>query len=172
MNTIPLSGYAICFGPLALVILGFIAFAALTDANARRSYLRRVDMRPDGERPAYPGMAVSGQLVAETPSGLAVTITPEAPVARPAAAVSTGPDDLKRVEGIGPKMESILNAAGIMTFAQLAAKSADELRAILTEGGARAINDPTTWSQQAALAARGDWSALELLQDQLKGGRR
>jgi hypothetical protein len=37
---IPLSGFLLCFVPLALVILGFIAAATVTDRHARRSYLR------------------------------------------------------------------------------------------------------------------------------------
>ncbi len=81
------------------------------------------------------------------------------------------PDDLKKIEGIGPKTERILNEHGIMTFAQLAATSEETLQAILDEAGFR-LGDPGTWAEQAALAAKGDWEALETLQDALKGGRR
>jgi hypothetical protein len=34
------------------------------------------------------------------------------------------------------------------------------------------LADPTTWPEQAALAAQGEWEALAQLQDELKGGRR
>lgn len=80
------------------------------------------------------------------------------------------PDDLKRVEGIGPKISSLLQAAGITTFAQLAATDVSQVKQILREAGTRA--NPSTWSEQAGLAAAGDWDALEALQAELKGGRR
>ncbi|MBL7064715.1 MAG: DUF4332 domain-containing protein [Anaerolineae bacterium] len=92
-----------------------------------------------------------------------------APVARPAPPT---PDDLKRIEGIGPKISGVLQAAGITTFAQLAATDVSRLRQILTEAGLAALADPSTWPEQAGLAAAGKWDALEVLQDELKGGRR
>jgi predicted flap endonuclease-1-like 5' DNA nuclease len=91
-----------------------------------------------------------------------------APVPQP---VPPTPDDLKRVEGIGPKISDLLQAAGITTFAQLAATDASRLRRTLREAGIT-IADPTTWPEQAALAASGRWDALEALQAELKGGRR
>lgn len=81
------------------------------------------------------------------------------------------PDDLKLIEGIGPKISSLLNAAGIMTFAQLANTPVADLQAILDKAGLR-LGDPATWPEQAALAAKGDLAGLQTLQDELKGGRR
>ena len=83
----------------------------------------------------------------------------------------TVPDNLRRIEGIGPKVAGILNGAGIATFAQLADTSVEQLRAILEAEGLKFMK-PDTWPEQAALAARGDWDALQNLQEQLKGGRR
>ena len=79
-------------------------------------------------------------------------------------------DDIKLIEGIGPKTEALLNAAGIVTFADLAAKSPEELLVILREAGGRGT--PDTWPQQAALAAAGKMDELKQLQDELDGGRR
>jgi len=93
----------------------------------------------------------------------------EEPAPAPQPAPPT-PEDLKRVEGIGPKISGLLQAAGITTFAQLAATDIDQLKRILREAGTRA--NPSTWSEQAGLAAAGDWDALEALQAELKGGRR
>jgi hypothetical protein len=83
------------------------------------------------------------------------------------------PDDLKRVEGIGPKISGVLQAAGITTFAQLADTDVDRLKQVLEEADPNLLRlaDPTTWPQQARLAADGDWETLEKLQDELKGGR-
>lgn len=84
------------------------------------------------------------------------------------------PDDLTRIEGIGPKISGVLHGAGIATFAQLAAASPDHLAQILQAADPRLLRlaDPTSWPQQSALAATGEWQALEALQGALKGGRR
>ncbi|NJN99739.1 MAG: hypothetical protein HC875_39380, partial [Anaerolineales bacterium] len=44
-----LSGIVLCYGPLAAVIFGFIGFALITDKIANRTYLRRLDPRPEAE---------------------------------------------------------------------------------------------------------------------------
>ncbi|MBK8390495.1 MAG: 30S ribosomal protein S1 [Saprospiraceae bacterium] len=117
--------------------------------------------------------------VAEAPVAEAEVETPEveAPVAEavaepPVAAPSTKKDDLKIIEGIGPKIAEHLNAAGIHTFAELAASSVESLQAVLDAAGpAYTIHDPGTWAQQAQLAADGKMDELQVLQDELKGGK-
>lgn len=79
-------------------------------------------------------------------------------------------DDLKVIEGIGPRVASLLNEAGITTFAQLASLGVEELDSIL-DAAKLQMMDPATWAEQAKLAAAGEWDALERLQDVLKGGR-
>lgn len=83
-------------------------------------------------------------------------------------------DNLKRIEGIGPKIASVLQAAGITTFAQLAAAEVSQIEQILEEADPRLrrLADPSTWPEQAQLAASGDWDALAALLNELKGGRR
>lgn len=109
------------------------------------------------------GVAAPSHVV-ETPEGLA----------RRAAPVAEGreADDLQVIEGIGPKISGLLQAAGITTFAQLAATDVSRLREILAQAGLSALADPTTWPEQASLAAAGKWDELQALQDALKGGRR
>ncbi len=92
--------------------------------------------------------------------------------AAPKKAAKAGKDDLKKVEGVGPKIASLLTDAGINTFAELAATDADKIREILEAAGSRyKMHDPTTWPQQAALAAEGKWDELAALQHSMKGGR-
>jgi len=85
-------------------------------------------------------------------------------------AVSPALDDLKKIEGIGPRVASLLNDSGIVTFAQLAEIPVDKLIEIL-ETNKLQMMDPTSWPQQAKLAADADWGALEKLQGDLKAGR-
>lgn len=88
------------------------------------------------------------------------------------AAKPENPDDLKIVEGIGPKIEKLCNDIGIWTFAQLAATPVDTLQKMLDEAGpAYRIADPGTWSKQAELAAAGKWDELKEYQDFLLGGK-
>jgi large subunit ribosomal protein L21 len=81
-------------------------------------------------------------------------------------------DKLTLIEGIGPKVQEILTAQGIETFEKLAATSVEQLKTILEEqGGVYLAMDPTTWPEQAALAAAGKMDELKAWQEDLKGGR-
>ncbi len=82
------------------------------------------------------------------------------------------PANLKRIEGIGPKTSSVLQEAGVLTFAQLATMDVGDLRQILDDAGIGRIVNPETWPEQAKFASVGDWDGLAVLQDELKGGRR
>ena len=82
-------------------------------------------------------------------------------------------DDLKIVEGIGPKISQLLNDAGIHTWENLADSSKNEIQAILSKAGqGYEMHDPTTWPEQAELLAKGKWEEFEQLTKTLKGGKR
>jgi ribosomal protein L30 len=87
------------------------------------------------------------------------------------APVPPGSDDLKIIEGIGPKIAGVLQQAGIATFAQLAETSSERLTEIMQEAKLRLAN-PETWAEQSALAAAGKWDELKELQARLNAGRR
>jgi len=104
---------------------------------------------------------VTAPSVAVPVIGLAAT--PVAPVV---------PDDLKIVEGIGPKIEGLLNDEDILTFVQLAATTSERIKEILEAAGPRfQMHDPGTWPQQAALARDEKWDELKAWQDELNKGR-
>lgn len=85
---------------------------------------------------------------------------------------SSNPNDLKVVEGIGPKIEGLLKDGGINTWSELAATDVQRIQEILDAAGPRyQLAVPRTWPQQAALAAAGDWAALKTLQDELNAGK-
>lgn len=80
-------------------------------------------------------------------------------------------DNLKRIEGIGPKISGLLNNAGIKSYWALSDSTAEDLREILLSGGPRyKMHNPNSWPQQARLAAEGKWNELQALQDKLNGG--
>lgn len=71
-------------------------------------------------------------------------------------------DDLKKIYGIGPKMESILNAQGIKTFNALNKMSADSLQKVIdSSGNAYKVYKAAQWLNQAALASKGEFKKLE-----------
>ena len=108
------------------------------------------------------GAAVVSEKVEEVVMARGIPAAVAAPVAS---------DDLKKIEGIGPKIAELLNDAGINTFAALAAASEDSLKEILKGGGSRfAMKNPSTWARQAQMAADGNWAELEKWQDELDGG--
>ncbi|MET3028934.1 hypothetical protein ABXT06_19810 [Flavobacterium sp. UW10123] len=81
-------------------------------------------------------------------------------------------DDLKIVEGIGPKIEALFNAAGINTWHELSQASTEKLQSILDAGGENyAMHNPSTWARQALLAYQGKWQDLKEWQDSLLGGK-
>ncbi len=100
-----------------------------------------------------------------------IDIEAEAP---PEEAVPVVADELERIDGIGPKISSVLQAAGITTFAALAATDVRRLEEVLETESPRLLRlaDPATWPEQARLAAAGDWEGLEAFQGTLRGGRR
>jgi len=94
------------------------------------------------------------------------------PAVPPAQAQSHTPDDLTRIEGIGPKIAAALNAAGIASFEQLASASENQLRAALEAKGLRFAPSLSTWHTQAGYLARGDAAGFEAYVKTLVAGRK
>lgn len=112
------------------------------------------------------------EIVEDVVTEIKEEVNAEAPADEPAATTITEMDDLKAVEGIGPKIEEILNKGNIHTYAQLAATEVDAIKTMLAEAGGRYKNhNPTTWPRQAKMAADGQWDELKVWQDELDGGK-
>jgi predicted flap endonuclease-1-like 5' DNA nuclease len=168
--------------------------AAEDAINAAEGVKKRVEIKSADEKPApsaarsdsTPPSAAQSDSTPPAPSPeprAAAPTPPPAPASRPepdapvpatetAMAASAGSDDLTRIEGIGPKIASILLEAGIDSFAKLAEMSEDAVLATIKAGGLRITPSVNTWAQQAKLAADGDWEGLAQLQQRLRGGKR
>ncbi len=80
-------------------------------------------------------------------------------------------DDLKLVEGIGPKIEELFHAAGYKTWASVAQADVNNLKKILEDAGERfKMHDPTTWPRQCQLMVDEEWADLKKYQEFLDGG--
>jgi predicted flap endonuclease-1-like 5' DNA nuclease len=86
---------------------------------------------------------------------------------------STGGDDLKKIEGVGPKIEQLLNADGVKSYDDVMVIGADKIREILLKAGPQyKVHDPSTWGDQSQLAKDEKWDELYEMQTQLKGGKK
>ncbi len=111
--------------------------------------------------------------VEETPIA---TVAPEAQkeveVKKTPEVIEHTPDDFTKIEGIGPKINQIMIDGGITTYAAMAYAKPEQLREVLVSAGNRyKMHDPTSWPEQAALAAEGKWDELKALQDELNAGK-
>ncbi len=93
----------------------------------------------------------------------------EAAPKKAAAPKTAKADDLKKIEGIGPKIAETLAAAGINTYADLAKTKAEKIAEIIADVRGNHVTD--TWPAQAQLAADGKWDELKKWQDELDGGK-
>ena len=85
---------------------------------------------------------------------------------RKPSANRAGVDDLKKVMGIGAKMEKILHNKGIKTYAALSSIGVKQLQAIIDgAGGYYRSYKASMWKSEAALAKAGKF-------DKMKSGRR
>ncbi|MBX7227118.1 MAG: hypothetical protein K1X55_13875 [Chitinophagales bacterium] len=120
--------------------------------------------------------ATINSLQAEIASLKAANVVVDLPFDAEAAALVFGKkvvkDDLKLVEGIGPKIEELFHAAGITTWKSLSETSVERCREILDGGGEHyQIHDPGTWPKQCEMMYKGLWQELKEWQDILDGGK-
>jgi len=81
-------------------------------------------------------------------------------------------NDLKLIEGIGPKIEALFHQFGIKTWKALAESSADKCQEVLNSGGKRyRIHDPASWPMQAKMAYEGHWEQLFEWQEKHRAGK-
>ncbi|NND15037.1 MAG: hypothetical protein HKN89_01785 [Eudoraea sp.] len=81
-------------------------------------------------------------------------------------------NDLKIIEGIGPKIEGLFNNEGVNTWSEFADLSVARSREILMTGGDRyRLHDPASWPMQARMCSEGKWKDLARWQDDHKRGK-
>ena len=149
----------------ALTAAGIATYAALSEANEPqiRRALHDADMTPPGNVSTWPmqaSLASKGdwQGLMKLNEKQRAAAKPAAP--RTEAAAAAPPDDLTQINGIGPRISTILNEGGITTYADLQRANTGELRQIIAVGGALPPSSLESWPTQASYAARGDWSGL------------
>ena len=149
----------------ALAAAGITTYAAVAQSNEPqlRHALHDADMAPPANVATWPMQATYAAkgdwqgLMKHNQKGTQAKSKAAKPKAGAAAGAS---DDLTQINGIGPRLASVLNAGGVTTYAQLEHMSADELRGIVAASGALTPPSLETWPTQASYAGRGDWEGL------------
>lgn len=81
-------------------------------------------------------------------------------------------DDLKVIEGIGPKIESLFHNYDIKTWDALAHCSVAKCQEVLESGGDRfRVHDPSSWPMQAMMCYENKWKELYRWQEEHKHGK-
>lgn len=100
--------------------------------------------KPKAKKKTAPAQAKGDAPIKDVPPGLLKT------------ARSGGGDDLKRIKGVGPKLESMLNDIGIFHFDQIASWSSEEVAwADASFVGFKGRVSRDDWVSQAKLLAQG-----------------
>jgi large subunit ribosomal protein L21 len=143
--------------------------------NGHRQYLSEIVIESivaSGATPAKKEEAKKAEPKKETkaaaPKAKAET---KAPAKKAAPKKAAKADDLKKIEGVGPKAAEAMVAAGMDTFAKVAKAKPEAIATILSDASSNLAHLVTdTWPKQAQLAADGKWDELKELQDKLDGG--
>jgi large subunit ribosomal protein L21 len=125
--------------------------------------------KKNGHRQFLSEIMIESISVSGSPKKAAVA--EEKPVEKAVKKVVKKADDLKKVEGIGPKIEALFIEAGIDSFKKLAKSDPAKLKAILEAAGPDFTSKvPDSWPLQAQMAADGKWDELAKWQEDIKGG--
>lgn len=96
----------------------------------------------------------------------------DAQAASKAMGVKIKNNDLKVVEGIGPKIEKLFQEHGIATWEALSNATVAQCRTILDDGGDQyKLHDPASWPMQAKMCHEGEWKILAKWQHEHKHGK-
>ena len=149
----------------ALATAGITTYAALAEANEPqvRHALHEADMVPPANVATWPMQATlrrEGRLAG--PHEVQQASRRAQPPRRPSRRRPRPrpPDDLTQLNGIGPRISSILSDGGVTTYAELEHTDPSDLRKIIAQSGALPPSSLDTWPTQASYAARGDWQGL------------
>ena len=100
--------------------------------------------------------------VATPPASPAPAPQPKPAAPEPAAAAApAGADDLKKLKGVGPALEKKLHAAGVTSFAQIAAWDPDEVAAMDEKLSFKGRIDRDGWIEQAKILSEGGETATD-----------
>lgn len=125
----------------------------------------------NGKLTATSSVAAAASIAAVTAS-VAKDMAFDADAAKAVFGKKIKQDDLKVVEGIGPKIAGMFQEGGIKTWKSLSESSVAKCQEILNGGGGRyKIHNPASWPMQAKMCYEGKWADLLKWQDEHDHGK-
>lgn len=116
--------------------------------------------------------ACTNKLSAKAAAPVVAAIAFDANAAKAAFGKVVKEDDLKVVEGIGPKIEEMFHAGGIRTWKELSETAVARCQEILDGGGERyKVHDPASWPMQSKMCYENKWSELFKWQEEHDHGK-
>lgn len=134
---------------------------SVTSARAKANEaIRAREAQPEAKpaNTAQPAPSIKPVVASKPVAKTANVVTMKPKLVEPAAAPKPRADgkvdDLKRISGIGPKLEQLLNGKGITSFASIAALKADELAKLDADLNLNGRIQRDDWFGQASKLAR------------------
>jgi predicted flap endonuclease-1-like 5' DNA nuclease len=118
---------------------------------------------------ASAAVGAAGAVASTRPTGSPTP--PDAAVKSMMKPVAVDGDDLLLIEGIGPKVNQVLNQAGITKWSQIRDTDEATLQSILDKGGVSYSHSVPTWSKQATFLCDGDQPGFYAYIEYLDNGR-
>ncbi len=117
-------------------------------------------------------LASCNERLADAIAVAAAPVPFDANAAREAFGKKIKENDLKIVEGIGPKIENLFHHFDIKTWRALSDVTVAKCQEVLDSGGDRfRVHDPASWPMQAKMAYEGRWKDLARWQDEHNHGK-
>jgi predicted flap endonuclease-1-like 5' DNA nuclease len=164
-----------CWGiPLAVgLICGFFGFLIGRGSNPTVDHEKEINTLKEQNTKLEADLAKCNQkLVAGSSLAPAKAEEFNAAAAKKAIGKPVKKDDLKLVEGIGPKIQGLFHNYDIKTWKALSETSVSKCQEVLDSGGDRyKVHDPASWPMQAKMAYEGKWKELAKWQDEHKHGK-
>ncbi|HTN13741.1 MAG TPA: hypothetical protein VL094_02925 [Sphingomonadaceae bacterium] len=135
---------------IALIIGIAVAWWIFVANRKTRVITTRADVLEEGAAPAQ-----RNQALIDAPAASAAAGAMAEPEASPSP--SRASDDLKRIKGVGPKLEKLLHSLGVTSFAEIAGWSEADIDGIDAQLGTfagRIRRD--NWPEQAKFLSAGD----------------
>ena len=122
---------------------------------------------------SFAGSAAASVGAVASTSSKEVDLPFDAAAAKLAFGKNIKQDDLRVVEGIGPKISELFNNDGIKTWKMLGEASVSRLQGVLDAQGERyKVHNPATWPMQSKMAYEGKWAELKKWQDEHDYGKK
>ena len=138
------------------------------DKNAKL----QADLDACNKKLTVAGTAAAAATVAAVAPSVEKDIPFDADAARAAFGKTIKQDDLKVVEGIGPKIAEMFHADGIKTWKTLSETSVANCQTVLDKGGDRyKVHDPASWPMQAKMCYENKWADLFKWQEEHDHGK-